>query len=42
MLAQPGKKLGRVGGGELPDSFEELSELVKAVCCGNAKKLVLL
>ena len=28
--------------GELPGSFEELSELVKAVCCGNAKKLALL
>lgn len=25
--------------GELPDSFDELSELVKALCYGNAKKL---
>ena len=31
-----GEKAAR---GELPGSFEELSELVKAVCCGNAKKL---
>lgn len=26
--------------GELPDSFETLSELVKALCYGNAKKLI--
>ena len=26
--------------GELPDSFEMLSDLVTAVCYGNAKKLI--